>query len=148
MDKSDDKSLAKELSVLETELNAKEEEINTVVGLYKEVRVIIKYAMYTSMGMHIIFTTLRKQVMTLKRQMKKLHEKNSLICIATESAKETTKDPFPLSIIPGKSPSMNPVQIFSRRKIYNATREPPASMQLAALLRQIQTFHKQLQLVS
>jgi len=45
VDKSNDKSLAKELSVLEKELNAKEEEINTVVGLYKEVRVIIKYAM-------------------------------------------------------------------------------------------------------
>lgn len=143
MDKSNDKSLAKELSVLEKELNAKEEEINTVVGLYKEVRVIIKCAIHTLLSM-----TLRKQVMALKRQMKMLHEKNSLVCVATESAKETTKDPFPLSIVPGRCPSMNPAQIFSRRKIYNATREPPTSMQLAALLRQIQTFHKQLQLVS
>ncbi|XP_071653282.1 uncharacterized protein [Temnothorax longispinosus] len=123
VDKSNDKSLAKELSALEKELNAKEEEINAVVGLYKE-------------------------VMALKRQMKMLHEKNSLVCIATESAKETCEDSFPLSIIPGKSHSMNPTQIFGRRKIYNATREPPASIQLAALLRQIQTFHKQLQLVS
>ncbi|XP_077264067.1 uncharacterized protein LOC143898447 isoform X2 [Temnothorax americanus] len=123
VDKSNDKSLAKELSALEKELNAKEEEINAVVGLYKE-------------------------VMALKRQMKMLHEKNSLVCIATESAKETCEDSFPLSIIPGKSHSMNPTQNFGRRKIYNATREPPASIQLAALLRQIQTFHKQLQLVS
>lgn len=149
MDKSNDKSLAKELSVLEKELNAKEEEINAVVGLYKEVRAIVEYVIYFSTGMHTLFSmTLRKQVMTLKRQMKMLHEKNSLVCIATESAKETCKDPFPLSIILGKSHSMNPAQILGRRKIYNATREPPASMQLAALLRQIQTFHKQLRLVS
>jgi len=92
--------------------------------------------------------TLRKQVMTLKQQMKMLHERNSLVCITTESAKETRKNPFPLSIMSGKSHSTNPAQIFGQRKICNATREPPASMQLAALLRQIQTFHKQLQLVS
>ncbi|KYN05777.1 hypothetical protein ALC62_03256, partial [Cyphomyrmex costatus] len=117
VDKSNDKSLAKELSALEKELNVKEEEINAVISLYKE-------------------------VMTLKQQMKTLHERNSLVCIATESTKGSSKDSFPMSIIPEKS------QIFGRRKIFNATREPPASMQLAALLRQIQTFHKQLQLVS
>ncbi|EGI57954.1 hypothetical protein G5I_14142 [Acromyrmex echinatior] len=117
VDKSNDKSLTKELSSLEKELNVKEEEINAVVGLYKE-------------------------VMTLKQQMKTLHERNSLVCIATESVKKTNKDSFSISIIPEKS------QIFGRRKILNATREPPVSMQLAALLRQIQTFHKQLQLVS
>ncbi|KYQ57596.1 hypothetical protein ALC60_03558 [Trachymyrmex zeteki] len=117
VDKSNDKSLAKELSALEKELNVKEEEINAVVNLYKE-------------------------VMTLKQQMKTLHERNSLVCIATESTKGTNKDSFPISVIPEKS------QIFGRRKIFNATREPPTSMQLAALLRQIQTFHKQLQLVS
>ena len=44
MDKSNDKSLAKELSTLEKELSVKEEEINTVVGLYKEVRTIIEYS--------------------------------------------------------------------------------------------------------
>ncbi|XP_018361531.1 PREDICTED: uncharacterized protein LOC108760214 isoform X2 [Trachymyrmex cornetzi] len=117
VDKSNDKSLAKELSALEKELNVKEEEINAVVGLYKE-------------------------VMTLKQQMKTLHERNSLVCIATELTKRTNKDSFPISIIPEKS------QIFGRRKMFNATREPPVSMQLTALLRQIQTFHKQLQLVS
>lgn len=102
-----------------------------------------------SADMHALFSmTLQKQVMTLKQQMKMLHEKNSLVCIATESAKETGKDPFPMSILSGKSHPMNPAQIFGRRKTHNATREPPASMQLAALLRQIQTFHKQLQLVS
>ncbi|XP_036143117.1 uncharacterized protein LOC105838113 [Monomorium pharaonis] len=122
VEKSSDKSLAKELSTLEKELSAKEEEINAVVSLYKE-------------------------VMTLKQQMKMLHERNSLVCIATESAKDARKNPFPFAITPGKSHSMNPV-IFGRGKIYNAAREPPASMQLAALLRQIQTFHKQLQLVS
>ncbi|XP_011872993.1 PREDICTED: uncharacterized protein LOC105564867 [Vollenhovia emeryi] len=119
VDRSNDTSLAKELSALEKELNAKEEEINAVVGLYKE-------------------------VMTLKRQMKMLHERNSLVCVATESVKGAFKDPFPLSIVPGKSHTMNPAQIVDRRGVYNATREPPASMQLAALLRQIQTFHKQL----
>lgn len=84
--------------------------------------------------------------MALKRQMKMLHEKNSLVYI--DSAKEMCKDIFPLSTISGRPHLMNPAQVFGRRKIYNATREPPASMQLAALLRQIQTFHKQLQLVS
>lgn len=54
VDKSDDKSLAKNLSALEKELNAKEEEINTVVGLYKEVRAI-EYAMYST-GMHPLFS--------------------------------------------------------------------------------------------
>ncbi|CAL1677269.1 unnamed protein product [Lasius platythorax] len=122
VEKSNDKSLAKELSAMEKELGVKEEEINAVIGLYKE-------------------------VMTLKQQMKMLHEKNSLVCITTESAKGSHKNPFPISsILPGKSHSMNPTQIFGRRK-FNATREPPASMQLAALLRQIQTFHKQMQLV-
>lgn len=43
VNKSNDKSLAKELSALEKELNAKEEEINAVIGLYKEVRGIIEY---------------------------------------------------------------------------------------------------------
>lgn len=80
--------------------------------------------------------------------MKMLHEKNSLVYIATDSTKEMCKDIFPLSIIPGKSHLMNPAQIFGPRKIYNTPREPPASMQLAALLRQIQTFHKKLQRVS
>lgn len=41
MEKSKDKSLAKELSAMEKELNIKEEEINAVIGLYKEVRDII-----------------------------------------------------------------------------------------------------------
>ena len=86
--------------------------------------------------------TMQKQVMALKQQMKTLHERNSLICIGTESTKRTNKDSFPISFVPEKS------QIFGRRKIFNATREPPDSMQLAALLRQIQTFHKQLQLMS
>ncbi|XP_029162109.1 uncharacterized protein LOC114933677 [Nylanderia fulva] len=120
VEKSNDKSLGKELSVLEKELNIKEEEINAVIGLYKE-------------------------VMTLKQQMKMLHEKNSLVCITTESVKGSHKNSF--AILPGKSHSMNPTQIFGRRKFNNATREPPTSMQLAALLRQIQTFYKQMQLV-
>jgi len=85
--------------------------------------------------------TMQKQVMALKQQMKTLHEKNSLICIGTESTKKTNKDSFP-TFVPEKS------QIFGRRKIFSATREPPVSMQLAALLRQIQIFHKQLQLMS
>ncbi|XP_012216078.2 putative leucine-rich repeat-containing protein DDB_G0290503 [Linepithema humile] len=120
--KTDDKSLVRELSTLEKELNVKEEEINAVVGLYKE-------------------------VMTLKQQMKILHDKNSLVCIATESAKGPHKNSLPISIIPGKSHS-NPTQILGRSRVYGAMQEPSTSMQLAALLRQIQTFHKQLQLVS
>jgi len=41
MEKSKDKSLAKQLSAMEKELNVKEEEINVVIGLYKEVRATI-----------------------------------------------------------------------------------------------------------
>lgn len=85
--------------------------------------------------------------MTLKQQMKMLHDKNSLVCIATESAKGPRENSLPVSIIPGKSYS-NPAHILSRRRTYGAMREPSTSMQLAALLRQIQTFHKQLRLVS
>lgn len=82
--------------------------------------------------------------------MKLLNEKNSLVCIATKSATESYKNTLPISFISGKSRSMNSTQAFSQRwgSIYNTTREPPTSIQLAALLRQIQTFHKQLQLVS
>ncbi|KAL6422026.1 hypothetical protein ACFW04_010844 [Cataglyphis niger] len=121
MEKSKDKSLAKELSAMEKELNIKEEEINAIIGLYKE-------------------------VMSLKQQMKMLHEKNSLVCITTESDKGCHKNPFSISILPGKSHSMNPTQISGRQK-FNTMREPPSSIQLVTLLRQIQTFHKQMQLV-
>lgn len=38
LEKTDNKSLAQELSALEKELNVKEEEINAVIGLYKEVK--------------------------------------------------------------------------------------------------------------
>lgn len=41
VEKSNDKSLAKELSAMEKELGVKEEEINAVIGLYREVRAII-----------------------------------------------------------------------------------------------------------
>lgn len=84
--------------------------------------------------------------MMLKQQMKMLHEKNSFVCI--ESPKEFHQNPFPISITRRKPHSMNPTQIFERRQTYNASRKPPTSMQLIALLRQIQAFHKQLQLVS
>ncbi|KAL6260598.1 hypothetical protein P5V15_008119 [Pogonomyrmex californicus] len=51
VDKSNDKALAKELSILEKELSAKEEEINAVIGLYKEVRLILLY----SCLLHILY---------------------------------------------------------------------------------------------
>lgn len=60
MDKTNDKSLAKELSALEKELNAKEEEINAVVGLYKEVRAIIEYVMYFAGKRPLFSMTLQK----------------------------------------------------------------------------------------
>lgn len=40
---NNDKALAKELSIMERELSTKEEEINAVIGLYKEVRLLYKY---------------------------------------------------------------------------------------------------------
>lgn len=87
--------------------------------------------------------------MTLKQQMNMLHEKNSFVYVATESSMRSGKNSFPLTIIPGRSRLMNTTQILDQKKgnAYGATREPPSSMQLAALLRQIQTFHKQLQLL-
>jgi len=82
----------------------------------------------------------------LKQQMKTLHEKNSFVCV--ESSKEFYKNPFPISITRRRSNPLNlKSEIFERRQIYN-TRKPPTSIQLTALLRQIQAFHKQLQLVS
>ncbi|XP_019695804.1 uncharacterized protein LOC105180660 [Harpegnathos saltator] len=122
MERSDDAALSKQLSSLEKELQVKEEEINAIVGLYKE-------------------------VMSLKQQMKTLHKKSSLGCVATGSTIGMQKSPFPLSLISGKSQLTNTAQILGRRRasnVYGGTRELPVSMQLTALLRQIQTFHKQL----
>lgn len=96
-------------------------------------------------------TISRKQVMALKQQMKMLHKTGSLVCVATEPLIESRRNPLPMSLASGKSHLTNIARNLGRRRgsnVYGATREPPASMQLAALLRQIQTFHKQLQLVS
>ncbi|XP_014487962.1 PREDICTED: uncharacterized protein LOC106751555 isoform X2 [Dinoponera quadriceps] len=127
VENSDDATLPGELSTLEKELHVKEEEIVAVIDLYKEVT-------------------------SLKQQMKVLREKSSLVCIGTDSV-GPQRNPFPIvSLAPGKSRFLtNATQIFGRRggsSVYGAAREPPASVQLTALLRQIQTFHKQLQLVS
>ncbi|XP_070528951.1 putative leucine-rich repeat-containing protein DDB_G0290503 [Cardiocondyla obscurior] len=82
---------------------------------------------------------LYKEVMTLKRQIK-LNEKNSLVYVATE---QSPRNSFSLSIAPKRFQPTSSAQIFGRR-----TRDLPTSMQLAALLRRIQAFHKQLQLLS
>lgn len=58
VDKSNDKS--SELSALEKELNAKEEEIKTIIGLYKEVRAIIEHVTHFA-GMHILFSTISRK---------------------------------------------------------------------------------------
>ncbi|XP_032671194.1 uncharacterized protein LOC116844139 [Odontomachus brunneus] len=125
--KSNDANLPKELSTLEKQLHVKEGEINAVISLYKE-------------------------VMSLKQQMKMLHERGSLVRVATVSSMEPHRNPFSISLVPGRSPHRtDTAQILGRGRgsnVYGATRDPPASVQLVALLRQIQTFHKQLQLVS
>ncbi|XP_020296451.1 structural maintenance of chromosomes protein 3 homolog isoform X2 [Pseudomyrmex gracilis] len=121
VEKSNDKSVAKKLSVLEKELNVKEKEINAMIGLCKE-------------------------VMVLKQQVNMLRKQNSPVC--TELAKDIScKTPFPISILSDKLQSINSTEIFDERKIFSVTRKQPAAIQLTALLRQIQTFHKQLQLV-
>ncbi|XP_023245279.1 uncharacterized protein LOC106640769 [Copidosoma floridanum] len=113
LEKRKDKSVLKEVFELEEALRAKEKEIKAVVDLYKE-------------------------VISLKQQMKLLHERNSFVCIArpedslfhqttgTMRARAHTALPFEGSGL-----------------FCEAT---PHSLQLTGLLRQIQAFHRQLSL--
>lgn len=121
--KYSDKELEEEILHLEKELSIKEAEINAVVNLYKE-------------------------VMALKHQMRLLQKKNSYVCISTEiplgSDKLYTTVPFTSTKSNGSS-----FQHKSLHKRGNSiiAREP-TSLRLAGLLRQIQTFQKQLKLMS
>ncbi|XP_043268409.1 uncharacterized protein [Venturia canescens] len=114
--KSSDKSLEKELIALEKELNAKEEEIKAVASLYQE-------------------------VMILKRQMRMLHERNSLVCVSTEVPVSPTYRSFSI-----RAQTANPIRMFNdyRRGDSVCNQGPPTSTKLAGMLRQIKTFQKQL----
>ncbi|XP_076639319.1 uncharacterized protein LOC143351556 isoform X2 [Colletes latitarsis] len=118
IEKGTDKESEEEMRNVEKELTAKEDEINAVINLYKE-------------------------VMALKQQMKLLQEKNSYVCISTEvpmgSNKAYSSMPFTLTKSNGTS--------IHRRGNSIITREP-TSIRLTGLLRQIQTFQKQLKLTS
>ncbi|XP_025602943.2 uncharacterized protein LOC105693205 [Athalia rosae] len=115
MAKANDKSLAKQAAALEKELNAKEDEINAVVGLYKE-------------------------VLYLKQQVNSIHSKNSIVCITTIE-KPSSPGMMPQVI---RNQMGNPMQIFRMRGKSMNTREPATSTRLAGLLREIQSFQKQL----
>ncbi|XP_034189466.2 uncharacterized protein LOC117608442 [Osmia lignaria lignaria] len=122
--KCTDKDLEEEIISLEKELNAKEDEINAVINLYKE-------------------------VMALKRQMKLLQEKNSYVCISTEiplqSNKAYSTTPFTLTKSDGTNGQH---KLYHRRGTSVISTREPTSIRLAGLLRQIQTFQKQLKLSS
>lgn len=86
--------------------------------------------------------------MALKHQMKLLQKKNSYFCISTEiplgSDKLYATVPFSSTKSNGLSFQQRP---FQKRGNNVITREP-TSLRLAGLLRQIQTFQKQLKLMS
>ncbi|XP_015438353.1 PREDICTED: centrosomal protein of 57 kDa-like [Dufourea novaeangliae] len=128
LENSDDKKLKEEALTLEKELSAKEDEITAVINLYKE-------------------------VMALKQQMKSLQGKNSYVCITTEVPVDSNGPDSSMPFTVAKSNGTIIQQKFSekvhhrRRNTIIATREP-TSLRLAGLLRQIQTFQKQLRLSS
>ncbi|XP_043254024.1 uncharacterized protein LOC122398335 [Colletes gigas] len=119
VEKGTDKESEEEMRNVEKELTAKEDEINAVINLYKE-------------------------VMALKQQMKLLQEKNSYVCISTEVPMGPNKA---YSSMPFTLTKSNGTSIHRRGNSIIATREP-TSIRLTGLLRQIQTFQKQLKLTS
>lgn len=89
--------------------------------------------------------------MSLKHQMKLLQKKNSYVCISTEiplgSDKLYAAMPFTSTKSNGSNGSNFQQRLFHKRGNSAVTREP-ISLRLAGLLRQIQTFQKQLKLTS
>nr|XP_033325726.1 uncharacterized protein LOC117220145 isoform X1 [Megalopta genalis] len=123
-EKNNDKKLDEQVSILEKELSIKEDEINTVINLYKE-------------------------VMTLKQQMKLLQERNSYVCIASEIpiGLNTPHSPVPFMLTKSNGTILQQKLLHRRKSTVVASKEP-TSLRLASLLRQIQTFQKQLRLSS
>ncbi|CAL7942904.1 unnamed protein product [Xylocopa violacea] len=117
------KELEEEILHLEKELSVKEDEINTVVNLYKE-------------------------VMTLKREMRLLQERNGYVCISSEIPLESNKL-YPIEPFTSTKSYRSSFQRFHRRRGNSViTPREPTSLRLAGFLRQIQTFQKQLKLTS
>ncbi|XP_016845350.1 uncharacterized protein LOC100123501 isoform X2 [Nasonia vitripennis] len=106
--RKDNKSLAKEVDEMEEAIRDKEKEITALVHLYNE-------------------------VMSLKQQMRQLHERNSLVCIASE-------DPGFRHVT--RSRSRTAPSLGSKSHIGHT----PNALRLAGLLRQIQAFQRQLTL--
>ncbi|XP_043268410.1 uncharacterized protein [Venturia canescens] len=136
--KSSDKSLEKELIALEKELNAKEEEIKAVASLYQEVSIS---GVSKKGNVSNSFFPFFLQVMILKRQMRMLHERNSLVCVSTEVPVSPTYRSFSI-----RAQTANPIRMFNdyRRGDSVCNQGPPTSTKLAGMLRQIKTFQKQL----
>ncbi|XP_076753315.1 uncharacterized protein LOC143424842 [Xylocopa sonorina] len=117
------KELEEEILHLEKELSVKEDEINTVVNLYKE-------------------------VMTLKREMRLLQERNGYICISSEIPLESNKL-YPIEPFTSIKSYRTSFQRFHRKRGNSLfTPREPTSLRLTGFLRQIQTFQKQLKLTS
>ncbi|XP_076229039.1 uncharacterized protein LOC116430798 [Nomia melanderi] len=123
LEKSDDKKLKGEVSQLEKELSIKEDEINAVINLYKE-------------------------VMALKQQMRLLQEKNSYVCISSDVPIGLSNPHSPIPFTLTKSNGTILQQKHPRKGSTIITTREPTSLRLAGLLRQIQTFQKQLRLSS
>ncbi|XP_043472217.1 metacaspase-2-like [Leptopilina heterotoma] len=123
-EKCKDKTLAKEIEKLEVDLVEKEEEINAVIGLYKE-------------------------VMSLKKQMKRMSEKNSFVCMSSDLSNQNpiinyAHNPMIRAYLSpklqGKKNRLN--------NFVNYQREPSTGTRLTGLLRQIQMFQWQLKQAS
>lgn len=87
--------------------------------------------------------------MQLKQQMRLLQEKNSYVCISTEIPLESNKtySSTPFTLFKPNGISFQQKLHHRRGNSIIATREP-TSIRLVGLLRQIQTFQKQLKLTS
>ncbi|OXU26007.1 hypothetical protein TSAR_009311 [Trichomalopsis sarcophagae] len=116
--RKDNKSLAKEVDEMEEAMRDKEKEITALVHLYNE---------------EILMAIVEIQVMSLKQQMRQLHERNSLVCIASE-------DPGFRHVT--RSRSRTAPSLGSKSHIGHT----PNALRLAGLLRQIQAFQRQLTL--
>ncbi|CAD1479002.1 unnamed protein product, partial [Heterotrigona itama] len=121
--KYSDKDLEQEVLHLEKELSIKEDEINAVVNLYKE-------------------------VMALKQEMRLLQKRDSYVCISTEIPLRTDKMYAAMPFMSTRSNGSNFQQRSIHRKGNSVIAKEPISFRLAGLLRQIQTFQNQLKLTS
>lgn len=88
--------------------------------------------------------------MALKQQMRLLQKKDSYVCISTEIPLSADKTYAAMPFMSTRSNGSNFQQrsVHRRGNLGSVIAREPISFRLAGLLRQIQTFQKQLKLTS